>query len=329
MKDKIPYNTIARYITGNCSPNEAEFVTSWIEESDENQKCFNELYEIWENTGSLKFEKSFDAETALNEVDRIIESGETWQKDKKFINLSGLRIAASVIIIAGLSYMFYLLSGVYGEKEVIFETGAEKSRIELSDGSIVWLNKNSKLTYPETFQENERLVKLSGEAFFEIERDTNRPFIINTSDASVKVLGTSFSIETNDRAKTTIVRVATGLVEFKVKSSKKESVFLKKGEMATFEKEAKVLNKEIMQNENAFAWKTGKLIFRNKPFQEAVNEISKYYQKKMVISDSSVNDQPFNGYFENQSFEEVVDVLKLNRNIEIKDSSGIIFITKK
>jgi len=329
MKAQIPYNSIARFITGNCSPEEAEKVTAWMESSKENEKLFNQLYEIWENTGALKQEKEFDPINAFKKVKEVIDKKESDKGNVRKLSTSALiRIAAGFLLVAAIGYVFYFMYNAEG-KMLVYETSDKKEKIDLSDGSIVWLNKNSKLEYPEKFNGKSREVDLEGEAFFEIARNERKPFIIHTIKTDIKVLGTSFNVLARPELKKTEVLVETGKVRFGLKDNEEKAVELEVGEMGILEEQSVIPEKKPVDDPNLMAWRTGILSFQNTPFKKAIEDIASFYNKDIIFKDTLLFNDSFKLHIDNQPFDFVLNILKMNKDLEVKDSLGTIIIAKK
>ena len=130
--------------------------------------------------------------------------------------------------------------------------------IDLPDGSKIYLNRNSELSYRENFGKNKRDVKLTGEAFFEISPDAIKPFIIDAGKASVKVVGTSFNVITNNTESAVEVFVITGKVILSDKSGS-QSIALEPGYIGTID--SKKSGKSLNDNPNYRSWNTGLLVY--------------------------------------------------------------------
>ncbi len=333
MKKEILYNRIAKFITGNCTPEEADTITKWMNESGENEKLFNEMYQIWENTGDINKIKTFNEDVALQKVDTQLERKSLRNAETKGISLPvWIKIAAGFILIAVTVYLFTSKAGYNTPETLSFTSDDKIEKLILNDGSTVWLNKYSELKYPEKFTGEKRTVSLKGEAFFEIEKNPEKPFTVETKNANIKVLGTSFNVNARENETKTVVAVSSGKVAFNAKSAvddKPRNVLLEKGEMALLENTTHKMEKKQIDDANITSWKTNILRFENTPFDKAMKDISNFYSKKIIVRDDTLLRMKFNSYFENQPFDVILEVLKNHAELEITDSSGIIIISKK
>jgi len=204
----VDYDLLAKYFAGETSTSESEEVEGWIGESDDNWAEFQRLNKVWEKANKSE-QPEFASDKAWKKIDSRLEIEKRPSNFRKF----PLLIAAALIGLVAVSLVYKsFLAGDYVE-QMVLETTSETKELTLSDGSIVFLNEASNLEYPSIFRGDERVVSLSGEAFFEISKDPAKPFIINANGSVVKVLGTSFNVQAERN--TVVVSVETGKVEFR------------------------------------------------------------------------------------------------------------------
>jgi ferric-dicitrate binding protein FerR (iron transport regulator) len=184
----------------------------------------------------------------------------------------------------------------------------------------VWLNKDATLTYPSEFSNTTRSVALEGEAFFEITKNKNKPFIVEIKNANVEVLGTSFNINSSN-IKTEVI-VATG----KVKVSNKNAT---QSEIITLGNSVIVSNNDVKKhktdNVNYLAWKTGDFKFKEAKISEAIEDLNTYYKTKIAIENNQVFECSLTANFEKEKLENIIEVIKLTCNVNvIKESNKYI-----
>jgi transmembrane sensor len=226
-----------------------------------------------------------------------------------------LKIAAALVILIGFSIlikMFY-----FGKPELITETNQNQTRKELhlSDGTLVVLSQNSQLSYPESFSDLTREVKIEGEVFFKVAKDSLHPFIVHTGGTIIKVLGTSFNINGKDTSRI-VVSVLEGRVAFKPENISGNQIQLTKGERGIFERQTNKLDKSMITDENFLSWKTGILTFNNQKLGEAVKILSEYYSKTIDVQ-PELQDRMITVTFNNQSLSEVLEILEMTLRIKI------------
>lgn len=200
-------------------------------------------------------------------------------------------------------------------------------KVQLSDGSLVHLNAGSQLKYPEHFTESERKVYLQGEAYFEVTSNKEKPFIVQTSDTDIQVLGTKFNVSAYPDEKL----VATVLVEGSVKVSEKETnrstnVILTPGQLALWNKSAKKMNVTNVDVEDFTSWIEGKLVFESKTFEEMLRVLQRKYNVTIENHYTALNTGRYRGHFEDESIEQIMKTFAKSRlfSYTIKNNTLII-----
>ncbi len=205
----------------------------------------------------------------------------------------------------------------------------QKSVLILSDGSKVWLNADSRIIYDQNFSNsNIREVFLEGEAFFDVAKNPNKPFIVHTSDIHIKVLGTSFNVKSYHEDKT----IETTLVHGKVSISKtgddiKEgSLVLKPNQRAVFSKQEKTINIEQVLSERASLWRYDKLIFDETPFRDVIIQLERWYDVRFHFDPNAKLECNLTAEIGNETLEEVLALLQASQNIDYEISDKDVFI---
>ena len=277
--------TLYKFFEGNASFEEEVAVKQWMEESTENRQSF------------LKERKLFDAMLLLGN-EKVIKAG----KKRYSINLSSLRtelikIAAVIAITLGGSYLYHQYSF---EKELmatntISVPAGQRINMTLTDGTNVWLNARTSLTYPVKFSKKNRQVILDGEAYFEVAKDKTKPFIVQTNKYNVEVLGTKFDVnaysETGEFETTLMsgsVRVAsTSDPAQKLTLKPNNKVYLQDGE----------LHVSVVDDFNPYRWKEGLICFKNESFTSIMKDFEKYYGLTIQVRNKEVLKYVYTGNF--------------------------------
>jgi transmembrane sensor len=182
----------------------------------------------------------------------------------------------------------------------------------LPDGSVVFLNNNTVLAYPADFEGDTRELSLLGEAFFKVQRNESKPFIIHANGSDVKVLGTSFNIKAY--TKNVKVSVETGKVQFK---NKAKQTFLVKGEEAEFEANNDTIKKIEMLDRNAFAYKTKVFVFENSSLEHVVQVLGESYHTKILLKNNNIKTCRLTTKFENESLPNALNVIAETLNLTV------------
>jgi transmembrane sensor len=223
---------IAAYLSGQLTDVERYDLELWIKASDENERLFNDARTIWTNS-DLKLSLNSTNETDQAEWLELSARLDKIQKEGKLVSFftapSILKIAASLILLMGLAYLFVWFSSS-PDQPTLFHTEKEMISFYLPDSTHVWLNAHSTLQYDEHFNETERHVNLKGEAYFKVFSNQKNTFIVSTTNTYTQVLGTSFSIR-EDSAET-VLTVVHGTVRFASQADLSKSITVEAKEKA-------------------------------------------------------------------------------------------------
>lgn len=221
-----------------------------------------------------------------------------------------LGIAASIAIVMGIGSLVYY--GVAKHEQVsrpvaqITKTTEWGKRIDftLSDGTEITLNSGSTITFPETFEGHKREVSLIGEAFFEVAKNVNKPFIIKSGDLQTTVLGTSFNINAYPNSDNIAVTVATGKVQIGTKS---KIVFLNPNEQGVFYKNLNRISKKGVNTESVINWQKGILKFDDITIKESLVILERWYGVNFIYDDNQYLDCYISAVFDNESLSNVLE----------------------
>lgn len=291
----------------------------------EEKKYLDELFESYIEDTGYNESNTIDDEQALQselfeKVKDTIKTSENHQRTnfKKKNNASIWTIAASVAILMGLgifwsSYQKNKTVGSTISKVLMISrttlTG-EKKEVRLSDGSVVYLNSESTLSYGKDFGKgNTRLVKLEGEAFFEVEPDKNKPFIIESGSVITEVKGTSFNVMAFPESKDIAITVLTGIVDVS-KSGENSKIQLEPNKQALFNKEAKQINVLEVDALQSINWKNGILHFEEAQLDEVLKTLERWYGVDIITKDLTLNNCTLTSTFDRSSLYEVLESIK-------------------
>lgn len=196
---------------------------------------------------------------------------------------------------------------------------------KMSDGSVVNLNANSKLIYPETFDVDKREVYLEGEAFFDVTENAEIPFIVTTGDIQTKVLGTTFNVKAEINAGTVEVALVTGSVSL-YNSKSSESLLLKPDEMGTYNKLSQTTIKSLFDKERVLGWKNQLLTFSNTDFEEVIRTLENWYGVSFIIRHNGKFKKGFTGKYKSKSLETVMNGLSFSYGFNFRISDKVVII---
>jgi transmembrane sensor len=327
------WELMAKYLAGEATVAEQEKVQIWANLSEKNQRELEKNRMLLEKTDWFYQMKKFNTSIAWNIVYRnSISQGHSTSKAVptmrfKIMN-SFFRYAAILllaILVGSLGYYFGLKNQP-GYSEII---SAEKQVINeyiLPDGSVVALNSNSKLRFPKDFNSDTREVSISGEAFFDVKHNPEKPFLINAGNIQVKVLGTSFNVSAYPGSETVEVVVESGLVQVisnaEYSTSETPELMLNAGEKGTLMNSHGKLEKSLNTDPNYLAWKTHNITFDKTPLDEVVKFLSKMYHIDIYLENENLKNLVLTAQFERKSHDFILNVIQLTFGLELTRENG-------
>jgi ferric-dicitrate binding protein FerR (iron transport regulator) len=302
---------LIKYLLGEATAAEKKEVETWLAAAAENQAYFAQFRTVWERSRTLAATEEVDVNAAWQLFQKRIHAP---AKTATPLFLSGWRrIAALVLLAAGLSLITYIGLKDKPVPVLTAQTGNTVMKDTLPDGSVITLNKNSSLTYPERFIKDTRTVALKGEAFFRITPNKTRPFIITVNDVRIKVVGTSFNVRSENGL--TEVIVATGMVQ--VQKGNKE-VALRPNEKVVVRRQDSVITKEEETAQLYQYYESREFVCDNTPLWKLVAVLNKAYGANIVIGRPELRNLPLTTTFPNESLDRILQIISLTFNIEVE-----------
>jgi ferric-dicitrate binding protein FerR (iron transport regulator) len=320
--DKKLYNLCVKAVTGNINEDEKRFLEKWISESSQNKIEFEKIKSIWTKTALEDFPVLPDPSDSWPGLDERINNISSEKKISASVPVpvrSGgifrLRpvLSAALVILFFLSIVFLwkLEMGGPNLKSVI--TGnKERKQISLSDGSGILLNSGSRIQYPQEFDEQQRKITLHGEAFFSVAKD-DRPFIIITGNAEIKVLGTKFNVRSRNGR--TRVFVKDGRVNL-AQNSGSRGVVLSKGQLSSVNRDEAPAAPAAADPDLQLGWMEGKIVFNQTPLYEIADELERFYDVKLFLQEKSLESYSLTGSFKNGSIDSVLEMICLALDLD-------------
>ncbi len=267
------------------------------------------LKRLWEATGSYR--KDYHPNEAAGLA--ALKSRMNQHQPAKVVRLSpskiALRIAAGLALLLIATFFFKNQIGESSSATAVSTPANETKELALEDGSSVTLNQSSQLDYPGAFSKKERKLKLQGEAHFKVNRDENRPFIIETEAGFVKVLGTSFNVRSYPNDGVFEVFVETGKVSVALKTNDK-TIELGAGEFLRLDKSTNKAQKGLDKSGTSNAWRTGAISFREQTIPAVLTGMERLYGVKMDLKNEQPNNCLQTLSLEKGKMEEAIEALK-------------------
>jgi transmembrane sensor len=301
--------------SGIISPEEQQLLDEWLNERIENKRYFAEQQKLCELFMLHQKMQKIDENKAYQKI-----SAKLITKKKFNLFLFIQRAAAILLLPVIAAFAFYYYADVKHKEQfaTVYNTAETslgmRSSLTLPDGTKVWLNAGSKLSYPVLFSDKFRAVKLSGEAYFEVKKDPKWPFLVSAGNMNVVVSGTTF----NCNAYPENNEIQTVLVEGEVtlgNASATETEVLQPGELGVFKKDIQQITKTKADLQKYIAWKSGKLMFRDDRMDLVVEKLERWYNVDIEIKEKEISDYIYTATFIDESLDQVLKMLSLSAPI--------------
>ena len=311
---------IGKYLAKVAGAEEITELEKWVAESDENKDTFNKYKQSWILSGINKKNKKIDVESEWVKLssklfrNRIEPAPSPKVKELQPGIPLIFKIAAAVVVLFTVSFFLYNFFLKPGTVEMMATTTIKTET--LSDGTTITLNRNSTFKYPKKFTKDVRTVELTGDAYFEVEHNKNQPFIIESQNIEIEVLGTSFYVDSHEDNSTVEVVVNSGGVA--LRSDKENQIILKAGDKGIFNKKTGKLFMEKNTDVNYNSWNTKLLVFDDTKLAEVVDKLNEVYDTNIEIINPEIDNYRITVTFDNMTIEAVINILRETLDIVIE-----------
>lgn len=309
------------YLLNEASADQIRAVEIWRQESAANELRFERFQLIWQTSKRLDLPDTIDAHASLSKLKEKIKAQKSVDTTtiKLAANYTWLKVAAILVLVSAIAW-FYNDAQTVEKMQAV--TGELVQVDTLSDGSVITLNKQSVLEYPSKFKGNQRHVVLAkGEAFFDVSPDRKKPFLITSGNTTIRVVGTSFNVKLKNDAVEVIVE--SGKVEV---SKGGKHIFLVPGEkIVASDSEnqlAKVKTPDLLHN----YYRTKMFVAEDTPLWRMVEALNEAYDSKIEITNPAIRDLPLNTTFNNESLEDILQVISRTFRITVKKEQNRIIL---
>ena len=325
MKKENYIELLDKFYQGVASDKEIDVLKGWMSQRSSKEdfdECFRQNWHLASNEMNKEDQDEMLA-GILGKIDNSVVDSQPNRKKAFRIPTRIIQYAAAAcfVLAVGLGAYFWgfnqLASGS-GIVTVIAENG-QKSDIVLSDGTHVYINSDSKISYDNSYNKRDRVIQLEGEAYFDVAKDKKRPFIVKANGISVQALGTSFNVKAHDNDKTVSVILIEGSV--KVADNQKNEI-LKPNEKLEYNLSTKDFKKtEIIPNANGMLWRGNELALYGESLEEVCNDLTRMYNCKFVFKSEAYKSFTYNGVIKNKTLENVLDFVCQSASVRYDISS--------
>lgn len=356
---------MSRRLSGEATPAEADELRQLLEQAPDKEYLFGVLHAYFTDLPSASAGQSHEDDDLERKFRRIVDTPDADIKPdvesvkeiapvRRLISRGIYRYAAAVVILICMSWGIYRIVARPGpyyaidhpahNEEVLAKAGARTSLV-LPDGTRVWLNSNSKLRYNKEFNSRNREVGLEGEAYFEVTKNAELPFIVHAATLDIEVLGTSFTVKSYPQDATVEATLLKGAIEVRRKGSPNATqVLLNPNEKLVFNKFSNMdstdrhpdltgddhhpgiagmavdhIRTDLPDSEKVeTAWRYNRLVFDGDNFQELATELERWYDVTIIVRDEKLNNYHFSGAFSTESIEDALKDLQLTADFTYK-----------
>lgn len=305
------YTVLYRYIQGNATEDEKRVIVLWLQEDEKHVLEYRSIrkivdYDNWntKEQSILHNKKRFSIQTISKEILKIV-----------------------AVLAFGILTTYSLMNrkSLPTEMQTIYVPAGQRSKLSLSDGTIVWLNSGTTIKFPTNFSKNQREVIIDGEAFFSVAKNKDKPFIVNTERNYIKVLGTEFNVKAYEGKEIFEIALLEGSIEV-IHNDNNMSYLLKENE--TFISKNDKVTKGTIIDYNYFKWRDGLICFEKESITSLFEKLELYYDINIENKNESILKGSYTGKFRvRDGIEHVLKVLQLKHQFSFKkdeDTNTII-----
>lgn len=326
------------YIRGEASKSVSERIEQWIQEDIGHEQTLMQIARIFFSQQTRERIESRDPYSAFEQFQVRLRKKKTrlfLYQYMKYVAIVLLMITTSVTTL----YFAGNNNDVQQEKEVpqmvtMCSSAGMRTKLTLPDGSTVFMNSGTTISYPVHFDVDIRKVTLDGEAYFQVAHNPDCPFVVSLNEDKVKleVLGTEFNVESYKKDEVIHTSLVNGSVKLYVQFSTGREIqqVLKPSEKAVYEKQSQQLTIRQVNTMYDTAWMDGVLMFKETPLPEVLRRLSHFYNVSFDVKDRVINSYCFTGTFVNRQLSQILDYLQISSSISYNiiravddDSHGI------
>jgi ferric-dicitrate binding protein FerR (iron transport regulator) len=324
--------TLAKYLSGEMSENELLDFESEIAVSEENETSIEKMKKQWTAMKGYKEQKSPDTRDAWNKLhdrldeENLIPSGVPMAK-RRMIPVF-IKAAAVIMILVGIGTVIFLQVNRKPSVALVrVDTGNEANTLikTLTDGSVIYIAQNSLFSFPKEFENDSRNVELKGEAFFDITSNPEKPFIIETDEAFIEVLGTAFNVKTQNGKGFELV-VDRGKVKVTLKKNPSHSELVVAGEKINEVKNSFVKTKHAVNQSNK--WYKQRMHFKDESLQNIISVLNRNFNTTFAVAEKETGTRKLTVTFNNETAETMTELICVTLNLKSQNINGSVVLSE-
>ena len=310
---EIDEEVLVAFLKGELDAAQAAAVEAWYDRSAANRRMLGQVYYILYVSDRINDAAGIDVERSLRQFKRRMHAGRRIPLRRVAVRIAAAAVIAAVLLAGGLTTVS--LSKRLAQPVTVVTQLGERSQVVLPDGTKVWLNSSSSVEYVTPFFSRQRRVKMEGEAYFEVEHDARRPFVVVTGQVVSTVLGTTFNVHAYSEDENYQITLATGslLVDGGPES---RSGRLRPGEQGFFERTSGLLSLRRVNVEQVLSWQEDRLYFRAEPLASIARSLERQFNVDITIPDERLRRICFTGEFvDGENIHEIMRIISADSRI--------------
>ena len=328
----------ARFLSGEATSHEANELQFWLNADPKNREEFNRVALTYQLSKGKKTnhnnQRAFDG--IVRKIGRQKEIIlETKNSQNKILRI-GLSVAASLLIILSVGTFYLLNSTKLDHREInpnswVLKSNpaGQKLKVFLPDGSIVWLNSESSLRYEKDFNDSIRFVEVQGEAYFEVKKDSLRPFVVKSKSVLTTALGTSFNVNCYGDREEVIVSLTSGrvLVQKDNSPQNNNSLIINPGEgVVYYPTKNEALYRITIDIESVKNWKDGILELKEASLNETITKLSRWYGVELILRNKPTRKWDATGAYDNEYLDNILNALSFSYGFDYELKGKQVYI---
>ena len=317
------YKNIKEYWAGKLSPEEIDKLSYYLSDPENNEEVVSFMQLLWEENIHHSSEANFNEEKVLHGIYNII--GYQKESNLRKTRFGILRYAAVLLVMIGIGGgVYFARNFVRSESHhIVYSTNSgERKHVMLPDGSNVWLNSNSHISYKESILAAKRKVQMLGEVFFEVAVNKEKTFVVECGPIKITVVGTHFNVTAYPLENKIITTLTEGRILLNTESHRPIALMI--GQQAVFEKNEKLLTiHSKIPTERILSWKDNKLVFRNESLQSVFESLGHWYGVSFLLT------LHYTATITDESLNEILTLLSHTIDITYHIDSGKVIINRE
>jgi len=323
MKNKV--EIFYSFLTGTSTEEEMLLFNELMEQK-EDRLLFGQLKKIWDEAPQVKNYREYDAKRAFHELSNRLEINRKLKR--RFITASISGIAASVLLVLGIWGLIKLQGDKLPQSAILFKTETgNRSELALPDGSIVWLNSQTQVSYGPDFGKSNRNISLRGEAYFEVSHNRT-PFIVDVKDFKVRVYGTKFNISAYPDDGYIQTSLESGQISIQKEGD--QELIVKPGQLVMYERNTSTFHAGMADTEKYSAWRSNKMYLDNESISQLSKKLERQYNVEILFNPERLGESiHYSGVFTNENITEVLDAISIASGLKYTKKDNKYTIVKK